>query len=129
MKLSNKRLRINRILGGNGKEWSKESAAIMDIFLQWLSASSLEKTKCLNRVNGETFEILFHNDSGNDNIQIILSDESGNIGIPFLWDKENGIQKEHYLADTGLLLLHISSMCHNKNSIKKINNFIRKNIL
>lgn len=130
MRLSNGLLNWNkkgRILSSKGKEWSQESAAVIDVFMQWLAVSHMEKTMCLNRINSETFNIVYHHDK--DKSEIVLSDEAGCIGSPFLWDRESGIEREHYLTDAGFLLFYIGSLCHNEHSIEKINSFIRDNIL
>ena len=49
-----------KILSDKGKEWSEESAAIMELFRQWLIISGLKKTEFLNRVDGGFFKIFFH---------------------------------------------------------------------
>lgn len=116
-----------KIISGKGKEWSKESAAVMDLFTQWLTMSGLKRKEFLNRADGGNFKICFHR--ADDVANIILEDDDGIIGEPFVWWKESGIAFENYMMDVGFLFLHIGSLCRSETTKKEINDFVIANVL
>ena len=122
----NKR-QCRKVLSGKGKEWSEESAAVMDLFSQWLTQSGLKKTEFLNRADGKNFKICFHREDGT--AEIILEDEAGAIGEPFVWWDSSGIAFDDYMTDAGFLFLHIGSLCRNEATKKTINDFVIANVL
>ena len=121
------RRQSRKILSGKGKEWSEESAAIMEVLSQWLTMSGLKRTEFLNHVDGGNFKIRFHSEDGI--AKIILEDETGAIGESFVWWEESGIAFEDYMTDAGFLFLHIGSLCRNEAAKKEINNFVIANVL
>lgn len=121
------RRQCRKILSGKGTEWSEESAAIMELFRQWLIMSGLKRTEFLNRADRGRFKICFHREDGA--AKIVLEDETGTIGEPFVWWKDSGIAFEDYMMDAGFLLLHIGSLCRSEAAKKEINDFVIANVL
>ena len=116
-----------KILSDKGKEWSEESAAIMELFRQWLIISGLKKTEFLNRVDGGFFKIFFHR--GDGMAKIFFQDVGGAIGEPFFWWEDSGIAFEDYMTDASFLFLHIGSLCRSEAAKKEINDFVVANVL
>lgn len=116
-----------KIIQNTGKEWSDIANIVMQMFSEWLIVSDMQKDEFLERVNKDSFTIQYHREV--ENARITLIDRMGDIGCSFVWNMENGISYEDYMTDMGLLLFHISSLCTNEKSAKKIKKFISENII
>lgn len=111
-----------KVLSGKGNEWSEAATSIMDTLAEWLSCSGITKEELIKRIEHTSFQMDF-SDTEQKNI-LSLCDKDGTIGEPFCWEEKSEIPKEHFLTDTGFLLLHICSLCRNENSKKKLNDFV-----
>lgn len=120
-------MRIPRISGGKGKEYSAISVETESNFFSWLKCCDLEKIAFLNRVDSEGFDLGYIQEE--NYVQVVMKDDNGYIGIPFVWDGTNKIPLINFKIDAGMILAYISSMCNNELSKRKITNFIKNNQL
>ena len=115
-----------KILVNEGKEYSEISREVEANYSAWLCASEISEADFLERINSSDMYLTYFADK---NMALtIFHHATGEIAMPLTWQSQSNIALEEYKTDAALLLMRVASKCSNKESEKKIKEFIRKEL-
>lgn len=118
---------MKALLQSKGRKYSKVANEIEQNYKNWLDASLRSETYFLNHCNSNKFELLFSFDGSSASIS--LEDGDWEFVMPLIWEKKSGIDFENFKTDAALLLMYVANKCSNKDSVQKIESFVKSYLL